>query len=59
MRLALAASVVNSPPPCGEGLGVGVRLTQNLCFIPPTQTLPPKGGGNGESAQGGVEQRAT
>ncbi len=67
MMRALAASEVGSPPPCGEGLEVGVSLTQNLCLIPPSLTLPrirlrPKAGfggqergGNGESVQGGGE----
>jgi len=37
-----------SPPPCGEGLGVGVRIG-GLCWAPPSLTLPRKGGGDGES----------
>src|SRR6516165_3607043 len=34
-----------SPPPCGEGLGVGVHTT-SLSVSPPTPTLPRKGGGS-------------
>jgi len=34
-----------SPPPCGEGTGVGVPQTQNPVGVPPTPTLPRKGGG--------------
>ncbi len=40
-----------SPPPCGEGLGVGVRIG-GLCWVPPSLTLPHKGGGNGEGFTG-------
>ncbi len=37
-----------SPPPCGQGLVVGVRIG-SLCWGPPSLTLPHKGGENGES----------
>jgi len=34
-----------SPPPCGEGSGVGVH-TKTARGVPPTPTLPRKGGGS-------------
>jgi hypothetical protein len=34
-----------SPPPCGEGVGVGVPQAQNPVGPPPTPTLPRMGGG--------------
>jgi hypothetical protein len=67
MMLALATSAVCSPPAlvrrsppsgeggCGEGLGVGVNLTPNLRVVPPSLTLPRKGGGDGEIAQAAEE----
>jgi hypothetical protein len=39
-----AAHSAGSPPPCGEGSGVGVLFT--LQQLPPSLTLPRKGGGN-------------
>jgi len=47
---------VCSPPPCGEGLGVGVAATPSFLVIPPSVTFPRKGGGDGECAQGGGER---
>jgi hypothetical protein len=47
MSAVRAAYSVCSPPPCGEGLGVGgVVETEVLPFLPPSLTLPRKGGGN-------------
>jgi len=40
-----AAREAISPPPCGEGLGVGVSPIHYLCGLPPSLTLPRKGGG--------------
>jgi hypothetical protein len=39
------APLRRSPPPCGEGSGVGVRELSARCS-PPTPTLPRKGGGS-------------
>ena len=38
--------VFHSPPPCGEGLGVGVSNKPIFCGLPPSLTLPHKGEGN-------------
>jgi len=38
--------VFHSPPPCGEALGVGVSNRHIFCGLPPSLTLPHKGGGN-------------
>jgi hypothetical protein len=40
-----AAPALGPPPPCGEGLGVGVHIG-SLSSVPPSLTLPHKGGGN-------------
>src|SRR5262249_61347254 len=43
-----AAYSVHSPPPCGEGRGVGVVVWGNVSASPhhpPSPTLPHKGGG--------------
>src|SRR6266566_1293627 len=42
-----ATHSVRSPPPCGEGSGVGVRLSRVRCAPerPPSPTLPRKGRG--------------
>jgi hypothetical protein len=42
-----AAPEAFSPPPSGEGLGVGVSFIHihQLCGLPPSLTLPRKGGG--------------
>jgi urease accessory protein len=48
--LVIAANSVCSPPPCGEGLGVGVvRIVQRRHPRPPSLALPRKGGGNAPS----------
>src|SRR5262249_52141900 len=46
--LERATYSVRSPPPCGEGLGVGVaRLARSRCHsTTPSPALPHKGGGN-------------
>jgi glucosamine kinase len=36
----------DSPPPCGEGLGVGGTTILDCPVIPPTLSLPHKGGGD-------------
>ena len=43
-----AAHAVCSPPPCGEGLGVGVERSASAlpAALPPPPTLPHKGGGS-------------
>jgi hypothetical protein len=47
MSTVRAANSVCSPPPCGEGLGVGgVRGTSAIQLRPPSLTLPRKGGEN-------------
>src|SRR6266516_303888 len=48
-----AAHSVHSPPPCGEGLGVGVtRLARRRLQYapPPSPALPHKGGGSRPSS---------
>jgi hypothetical protein len=42
----LTGTAVGSPPPCGEELGVGVDRARPA--LPPSPTLPHKGGGSGE-----------
>src|SRR5262249_41378946 len=46
MGLSAAASAVGSPPPCGEGLGVGAT-TSAICNwgYPPPQPSPTRGEG--------------
>ena len=47
-----AASSVDSPPPCGEGLGVGVPFgARESCHneYPPPQPSPTRGEGAGPS----------
>jgi hypothetical protein len=47
IAFSAAANSAGSPPPCGEGSGVGVGATTSLdSRSPPTLTLPHKGGGN-------------
>src|SRR5262249_29686908 len=51
---AVAAYSMYSPPPCGEGLGVGVaRLVHQCCHThhPPSPALPHKGGGSTPSSR--------
>src|SRR5262245_55147017 len=44
---ASATRTAGSPPPCGEGLGVGVLLKRELSAArPPSPALPHKGGGS-------------
>src|SRR3954468_24723401 len=44
-RSTVATSAVASPPPCGEGLGVGgMGIACRLKLRPPSLTLPLKGG---------------
>ena len=42
---------MSDPLPCGEGLGVGVAVVDDLVQqqLPPSPTLPHKGGGSGPS----------
>ena len=45
-----------SPPPCGEGLGGGGPRARSRVWLPPTPTLPRKGGGSREAgAEGGED----
>ena len=54
-----------SPPPCGEGLGVGVRIG-SFSWVPPSLASrasyarlgPHKGGGNGETFARSVDGRS-
>src|ERR1700736_3063446 len=50
-RAAIAAHAASSPPPCGEGSGVGVRedgaALERMTPLPP---LPPLWGGGGGGA---------
>ena len=42
----------DSPPPCGEGLGVGGTPSLRCSAIPPTLSLPHKGGGDAKTGVG-------
>src|SRR6266849_2558370 len=45
-RLRFDVAANSSPPPCGEGSGVGVGHFQCSTARPPTPSLPHKGGGS-------------
>src|SRR5205814_341816 len=56
-----ATGSVDSPPPCGEGLGVGVEGGAKSASTgpPPSLTLPHKGGGNRPNVRRRVRVAAT
>ena len=48
--MRLAASTARSLPPCGGGLGRGVSRTFGACLLPPSLSLPLKGGEDARAA---------
>ena len=56
-REAVSGRAARPPPPCGEGSGVGEATQARACILPPSPTLPRKGGGSARGRRPGAHRR--